>query len=87
MDALDAVNHDINKLYDTLRERVVRFVFLKKSGEFRIASGTLNPSLIPFESHPKGKRKSSKKVLCFFDTDKQAWRCLLRERLMGFVEQ
>ena len=59
-----------------LAQGILNFAFIKKDGSVRIANGTTNLDLIPQEFHPKGNGKSSDKVIAYFDTDKNAWRCL-----------
>ena len=59
-----------------LSEGHLNFAFIKKDGSVRIANGTTNLDLIPQEFHPKGNGKASDKVIAYFDTDKNAWRCL-----------
>jgi len=59
-----------------LSEGHLNFAFIKKDGSVRIANGTTNLDLIPQEFHPKGNSKASDKVIAYFDTDKNAWRCL-----------
>lgn len=81
------VNHDLDEMRDRLRDGEVEMVYLKKDGSIRIAHGTLCASLIPIDQRPKGKRTSSVRVLCYYDLDKDVWRCLLRTNLMGFVEK
>jgi hypothetical protein len=58
-----------------LADTILNFAFIKKDGSTRIANGTTNLDLIPEEFHPKGG-KASDKVICYFDTDKGAWRSL-----------
>lgn len=59
-----------------LSEGLLNFAFIKKDGSVRVANGTTNLDLIPQEFHPKGTSKSSDKVIAYFDTDKNSWRCL-----------
>ncbi len=78
--------HDIDQLETRLAEGEVRLVFMKKDGTVREARGTRASHLIPPQNRPKGVRRPSPQVLCFFDLDKGEWRCLRRDSLLGFVE-
>jgi hypothetical protein len=62
-----------------LQKGTCHFAFKKRGGELRIAVGTLNLSLIPKESHPKGVRESSDKVVPFWDFEKGSWRSLSKD--------
>jgi hypothetical protein len=70
---------------ETLRRRLtegaVQFAFKKLDGSLRTAIGTTDLSSIPEISHPQGVRKSSDKVIVFFDIEKSEWRSvsILRE--------
>ena len=59
-----------------LARGVVQFAFKKLGGELRTAVGTTNLSSIPVQSHPKGARPASEKVVCFFDIEKREWRAV-----------
>lgn len=61
---------------EQLSKGILNFAFIKKDGSVRIANGTTDLNLIPQEFHPKGTGKASDKVIAYFDTDKNAWRCL-----------
>ena len=67
---------DFRKLRKALNEGVVNFAFKKLDGTLRTAVGTTDLNRVPSESHPKGKRDSSPKVVVFFDLEKSAWRSL-----------
>lgn len=66
----------IAELRNELSNGITNFAFIKKDGSVRIANGTTNLEFIPEENHPKGTGKASDKILAYFDTDKNAWRCL-----------
>ena len=59
-----------------LARGIVQFAFKKLGGELRTAVGTTNLSSIPVESHPKGTRPASEKVVAFFDIEKREWRAV-----------
>jgi len=61
-------------LKSKLKEGAVQFAFRKLDGSLRTAIGTTNLSSIPAESHPRGVRESSDKVVTFFDVEKREWR-------------
>jgi hypothetical protein len=77
--------HQIETTPETLRSLLqdgpVKFSFKKLDGSLRTAIGTTNLSSIPEISHPQGVRKSSDKVIVFFDIEKSEWRSvsILRE--------
>ena len=79
------ISHDIVALEEALKERVVHMVYVKKNGAMRDAHGTRVTSLIPEGYRAQGRRKPSPLVLTYWDTDRGGWRCLLRDRLMGWV--
>ena len=78
--------HDIEALEEALKKGVVHMVYVKKNGAMRDAHGTRVTSLIPEGYRAQGRRKPSPLVLTYWDTDRGGWRCLLRNRLMGFLE-
>ena len=78
--------HDIVALEEALKERVVHMVYVKKNGAMRDAHGTRANALIPVGYRAQGRRKASPLVLTYWDTDRGGWRCLLRNRLMGWIE-
>ena len=60
----------------SMQNGIVRFVFIKLSGEIRMAKGTLHPLLIPEDKRPKGTAtgEPNYSTIAFFDLDKQDWR-------------
>ena len=78
--------HDIVALEEALKKGVVHMVYVKKNGAMRDAHGTRVTSLIPEGYRAQGRRKPSPLVLTYWDTDRGGWRCLLRDRLMGWGE-
>ena len=83
------INNDIDSLEKALNERAeVRFVYVKKTdNSIREARGTRRLDCIPECDHPKGRRKSRPSVLTYYDLDRQGWRCLLRDQLLGWIEE
>jgi len=77
--------HDIVALEEALKVRVVHIVYVKKNGAMRDAHGTRASALIPEGYRAQGRRKPSPLTLAYWDTDRGGWRCLLRDRLMGWI--
>ena len=86
MQPIPEIKHDVEGLERALGERVVQLVFYKKDGTFRTAHATRCPNEIPEVLAPKGKRAPSSLVLTFFDVDISEWRCLRRDRLIGYID-
>jgi hypothetical protein len=57
----------------------VTFSYRKSNGEIRIATGTLNPSLIPEGKMPKETGKNMGANLKYFDLEKESWRSLTQD--------
>lgn len=68
------------KLKREMRSGIVRFYFLKVSGETREAWGTLNPEIMP-QTEGSG-RKPNKTVQVYFDTERNAFRCFKKFNLV-----
>lgn len=81
------ISHDIVALEEALKRGVVHMVYMKKNGAMRDAHGTRASQLIPEDYRAQGRRKASPLVLAYWDTDRGGWRSLLRNRLMGFVDE
>ena len=77
--------HDIVALEQALKQGVVHMVYMKKDGSMRDAHGTRAAHLIPEGYRAQGRRKPSPLTLAYWDTERGGWRCLLRNRLLGFV--
>lgn len=86
MQPIPEIKHDVEGLEQALGERVIQIVFYKLDGTMRTARATRCPSDIPADLRPKGKRAPSELVLTFFDTDLCEWRCLRRDRLIGYID-
>lgn len=78
--------HDIAALEEALEMGEVHLVYMKKDGSMREAHGTRAAHLIPHDCLPRGTRSPSPLVLTYYDTDRAAWRCLRRDRLLGFIQ-
>ena len=81
------MNKDLEELEQELRRRVVRFWYQKKNGEWREAIGTRRLSLIPEEQHPNGTGHQPDFLVCYWDLERNHWRCFDRNRFIGFDEQ
>jgi hypothetical protein len=57
----------------------VTFSYRKANGEIRIATGTLNPALIPEGMKPKDSSKNFGTNLKYFDLEKESWRALTQD--------
>ena len=67
------------KLKAAMAERIVKFYYLKISGDCREAYGTLKNDLIP----PTGDgRKPSPTVQVYYDCEKEEWRCFKKANLL-----
>lgn len=76
---MDGQKINAEELRARLHEGKVHFQFLKSNGELREANGTTLLDSIPNDSHPKGERDSSSKVVVFFDLDKGEWRSVKKD--------
>ena len=81
------LNRDLSMLESHLAEGETDIVYLKVDGSIRFAKGTRCPALIPSYGKPKGVKEPPPHVLCYWDLEKDGWRCLLRDRLIGFLEK
>ena len=79
-------NENIEALEQELGRRIVHMIYRKKDGSLRDAYGTRCHALIPPEYHPKGTKKLPDFLLPYWDTQRGGWRCLIRNRLIGFEE-
>ena len=78
---------DCDALRVALQAGTCRIIYKKKNGDVRVASGTTQLALIPQSQHPKGLRKPASGVVTYYDLDKEEWRCLLEENLVGYSEE
>ena len=79
-------NEDIDALEHELSLRIVHMIYRKKDGSLRDAYGTRCHAIIPPEYHPKGLKTPPAFLLNYWDTQRGGWRCLIRDRLIGFEE-
>jgi hypothetical protein len=61
------------ELRTKLTNGTVHFAYRKKTGELRIAHGTINLDSIPEESHPKGSGSKSGSE-AYYDLNVSGWR-------------
>ena len=80
------MNKDLEELELELRRRVVRFWYRKKDGTLREATGTRCLALIPPEHHPNGTGHQPDFLVCYWDVERNHWRCFDRTRFIGFEE-
>lgn len=78
----------IEELRNMLKSGTVSFVYTKKDGSTREATGTTRLDSIPEGDHPKGIGKTNEDIINYFDTDKQGWRSFHKDafqHVTGFV--
>ena len=68
------------KVRKAMANRIVKFYFIKISGEIREAYGTLKSDIIP-QTAESGRKKNDT-VQVYYDYEKQAWRCFKRANLL-----
>lgn len=73
----------ILKLKKQMLKGIVKFFYTKVDGSTRMAWGTLKADLLPEQEEGRQQRKSNNSVLCYYDTDKQAFRCFKLVNLIG----
>lgn len=68
-----------------MKVMVVRFSYLKTTGEVREAQGTLLDSIVP---PTKGTdRKKNEDVQCYFDVEAEGWRSFRKSNLIGICNE
>ena len=72
----------LNELKARMREGVVKFVYLKKSGEVRIAYGTMMPALVGDHINGRGICGDARKVCTYFDVECGQFRCFQMQALI-----
>ena len=65
----------LNELKARMRREVVKFAYLKKSGEVRIAYGTMMPALVGDHINGRGICGDARKVCTYFDVEHGQFRC------------
>ena len=71
----------LNELKARMRREVVKFAYLKKSGEVRIAYGTLMPQLMKDKVLGTGLCGDARKVCTYFDVECGQFRCFQMQAL------
>ena len=72
----------LNELKNRMRREVVKFAYLKKSGEVRIAYGTMMPALVGDHINGRGINGDSRKVCTYFDVERGQFRCFQMQALI-----
>ena len=72
----------INELKSRMRREVVKFSFLKKSGEVRIAYGTMMPALVGDHINGRGICGDARKVCTYYDVECGQFRCFQLQALI-----
>lgn len=65
----------IFKLKKQMLRGVVKFMYTKLDGTIRMAWGTLKSDIMPAQNNDRQYKKGNNSVFCYYDTDKQAFRC------------
>ena len=72
----------LNELKARMHREVVKFAYLKKSGEVRIAYGTLMPALVGDHINGRGICGDARKVCTYFDVECGQFRCFQMQALI-----
>ena len=72
----------LNELKNRMRREVVKFAYLKKSGEIRIAYGTMMPALVGNHINGRGMCGDARKVCTYFDVERGQFRCFQMQALV-----
>ena len=72
----------INELKSRMRREVVKFAYLKKSGEVRIAYGTMMPALVGEHINGRGTCGDARKVCTYFDVERGQFRSFQLQALV-----
>ena len=72
----------LNELKARMRKGVVKFAYLKKSGEARIAYGTMMPALVGDHINGRGICGDARKVCTYFDVERGQFRCFQLQALI-----
>ena len=72
----------LNELKNRMRREVVKFAYLKKSGEVRIAYGTMMPALVGDHINGRGVCGDVRKVCTYFDVERGQFRCFQMQALI-----
>ena len=72
----------LNELKARMRREVVKFAYLKKSGEVRIAYGTMMPALVGDHINGRGICGDARKVCTYYDVECGNFRCFQLQALI-----
>ena len=72
----------LNELKNRMRREVVKFAYLKKSGEVRIAYGTMMSALVGEHINGRGSCGDARKVCTYFDVERGQFRCFQLQALV-----
>ena len=72
----------LNELKNRMRREVVKIAYLKKSGEVRIAYGTMMPALVGDHINGRGTNGDYRKVCTYFDVERGQFRCFQMQALI-----
>ena len=72
----------LHELKARMRREVVKFAYLKKSGEVRIAYGTMMPALVGDHINGRGLCGDVRKVCTYFDVERGQFRCFQMQALI-----
>ena len=72
----------LNELKAHMRREVVKFAYLKKSGEVRIAYGTMMPALVGDHINGRGICGDARKVCTYYDVECGNFRCFQMQALI-----
>ena len=72
----------LSELKARMRREVVKFAYLKKSGEIRIAYGTMMPALVGDHINGRGVCGDARKVCTYFDVERGQFRCFQMQALI-----
>lgn len=79
-------NRKANKLHELLKNNVVTFVYTKKDGSKRVATGTLKNDVLVNVEIKHTNRKANPSVQTYFDIEKNAFRSFTKSSLVKIVE-
>ena len=72
----------LSELKARMRREVVKYAYLKKSGEVRIAYGTMMPALVGDHINGRGVCGDVRKVCTYFDVERGQFRCFQLQSLV-----
>lgn len=72
----------LSELKARMRREVVKFAYLKKSGDVRIAYGTMMPTLVGDHINGRGICGDARKVCTYFDVERGQFRCFQMQALI-----